>query len=320
MSDKTGISWTDATWNPLVGCTRVSEGCRNCYAERVAATRMKGVPAYDGIARVNADGEPRWTGFVKLLEDRLDQPLRWKRPRMVFVNSMSDLFHESVSFAMIDRIFAVMALAPHHIFQVLTKRPERMEEYMRDRSWDIPTLAARELYGHPRHGLHLLEAPEPPLSNVWLGVSVEDHQTTQERIPPLLQTPAAVRWISAEPLLGHVDLTDILLLDDMAMAVSELDWIVVGGESGPHARPMSPYWARVLRDQACESGVPFHFKQWGEWVPSDTHDDDTGKPKIYMDDAGVYGGWVERVGKRAAGRKLDGRIWDEWPAVVEVTT
>lgn len=296
MGDRTGIEWTDATWNPVTGCTKVSQGCKHCYAERVFP-RVYG----KDVSLDLKTGETRQRRFtdVTVHEDRLDVPLRWKRPRRIFVNSMSDLFHEDVPDEFIGRVYTTMAKAPQHTFQVLTKRQERMREW------------------HSRRGGQYLP-------NVWLGVSVEDQATADERIPLLLRTPAAVRWISAEPLLGPIDLrylqpgdppTEIDALSGTHGVLrphrgrcDKLDWIVAGGESGPGARPMHPDWARSLRDQCQAAGVPFLFKQWGEHV-SVSEVAGAGAHFTFPD-----GATVRRVGKRAAGRTLDGRTWDEYPA------
>lgn len=302
---ETGIEWTDATWNPIRGCSRVSEGCRNCYAERVAARFSGPGMPYEGLAR---DG--RWTGKVRLIEELMEAPRRWKRPRRVFVNSMSDLFHEDLDAATIGRIFNVMALAPQHTFQVLTKRPERMRQVVGEY---VETFL---------HGT--------PLQNVWLGVSVEDQKTADERIPLLLQTPSAVRFVSAEPLLGPVDVkrfmdgsfthTDD---DDCATVRTKLppvtwrplygiDWVIVGGESGPEARPMHPAWALSLRDQCQAAGVSFFFKQWGEWADC-PRGGLSARIKIVQDPATGAVARMARVGKRATGRLLAGREWNEFP-------
>lgn len=266
--NKTTIAWTDSTWNPTRGCSRVSEGCRNCYAERVASRFSGPGMPYEGLAR---DG--RWTGIVRLVEGKLDQPLRWQRPRRIFVNSMSDLFHESLPDDAIDRVFAVMALAPH-VFQVLTKRPERMRAYMQHRMQHrrdqlypvsktchvVPALLRAQL------GYSIAVRRWPP-PNVHLGVSVEDQETADARIPLLLQTPAAVRWVSAEPLLGPIDLNDSR--DWMTPGLTKprnaprLDWVVVGGESGPGARPCGVAWIRDVVQQCREAGVPCFVKQLG---------------------------------------------------------
>lgn len=242
MSTGTKIEWTDATWNPIRGCSRVSEGCRNCYAERQAARFSGKGQAYEGLVRI-ANGHPQWTGKVEFVERHLMDPLRWKEPKRIFVNSMSDLFHEGVSNDWLNRIFGVMAKAQQHVFQVLTKRPERMRSYMHD--W---------------------KPVETVFPNVWLGVSVEDQKTADERIPLLLQTPAALRWISAEPLLGEIQLPEeafVCPANEPHPICPCLDWVVVGGESGPGARPMDIEWARSIVAQCEERSVPVFVKQLG---------------------------------------------------------
>jgi protein gp37 len=236
MGDHTGIEWTDATWNPVTGCSKISPGCKNCYAERLSL-------------RLQAMGNPRYrNGFaVTLHPDQLTLPLRWPQPRLIFVNSMSDLFHEAVPEEFIRRVFEVMVRADWHIFQILTKRAER------------PAALA------PR-----LPWPE----NVWQGVSVENARYTW-RITHLQKVPAAVRFLSLEPLLGPIP---NLVLDG-------IQWVIVGGESGPHHRPADPAWVRDIRDQCVAAGIPFFFKQWGGRTP------------------------------KAGGRFLDGRVWDEMPAM-----
>ena len=288
MGDRTGIAWTDATWNPLRGCSRESEGCRHCYAERVASRFSgPGLP-YEGLAR---DG--RWTGKVRFIEEHLADPLRWQKPRRIFVNSMSDLFHPNVPDEWIDRIFAVMAISPRHTFQVLTKRPKRMLRYLSDRHTEERTARA-SVFFVPNAALTAkgIEADlqqeamvgwaEWPLPNVWLGVSVEDQRTADERVPLLLQTPAAVRFVSYEPALGPVDFTDIVLErsaggethfdaltcdvpaeDDGPYLGRTLDWIIVGGESGQNARLFDVEWARRTRDACKRAGVAFFYKQGG---------------------------------------------------------
>lgn len=330
----TGIEWTDRTWNPVRGCTRVSEGCRNCYAERIAA-RFSGAAGqpFHGFAEAAASG-PRWTGRVELVASALFEPLKWRRwarkfreqhgrrPR-VFVNSMSDLFHEGLPDEHIDDIFEVMENAPEIDFQVLTKRPERMREYCSER--------------------HCL----PP--NVWLGVSVEDQKTANERIPLLLQIAAAVRFVSYEPALGPVDFTDLDMWQHVIpylqrRAVSQgrspdnypesiwvdcltgrnvgndnigrIDWVIAGGESGPGARPAHPDWFRAVRDQCAEAGVPFFFKQWGDWAPADN--ERAGEIAVWPDGrsndlAGTGETPMARLGKKGAGRLLDGREHSEFP-------
>jgi len=272
MSDGTKIEWADATWNPITGCSVISPGCTNCYAMRLAGTRLRHHPTRVGLTTGTKAG-PVWTGEVRFNEEALVQPLHWRNPRRIFVCAHGDLFHESVPDDWIDQIFAVMAMCPQHIFQVLTKRAHRMHTYMT-----------------------MLGKAPGPLPNVWLGVSVEDQVRADERIPILLDTPATIRWISAEPLLGPINLHSAQCRETGSCRICPqclggLDWVVVGGESGPGARPMNPDWALSLRDQCAVSGVPFFFKQWGEWAPG------------FM----VAGQTLMNpIGKKAAGRDLDG--------------
>lgn len=264
MSDKTGISWTDATWNPVRGCSRVSEGCRNCYAERQAAriVRMGASHAYGSLVRITDGGEPRWTGDVQLDAKTLALPLRWRHPRRIFVNSMSDLFHESLTNEQIAAVFGVMAAAPQHTFQVLTKRAKRMREWF---SWvdnygrevmaveAIQWIASHDGARRSRRIELENQVAMPatwPLPNVWLGVSVENQAAADERIPELLATPAAVRFLSCEPLIGPVDLKGW-----------KLHLVISGCESGPGARPCDVAWLRSLRDQCASAGVPYFLKQ-----------------------------------------------------------
>lgn len=306
----TKIEWADAVWNPTTGCTPVSEGCENCYARRFAY-RLRGRCGYP------ADDPFR----VTLHPERLEEPLKWKKPRRVFVNSMGDLFHEDVPTAFIAEIFDVMAGAGQHTFLILTKRPERMKHLL--------------VYGDsmkcdsPEHHRLLCAMP---LRNVWLGVTAENQQAADERIPTLLQTPAAVRFISAEPLLGPVDLELYLpyhnhpLKDEwhrngyhirrLNIGITEgtLDWIICGGETGPNARPMHPDWVRSLRDQCKAAGMPFWFKSWGEWSHL-SQEREKGWPLARQVHEWPDGTFSMRVGKKYAGRLLDGRAWDELPEV-----
>lgn len=311
MADKTHIEWTDATWNPVTGCAKISAGCKHCYAER-------------DWARLSANRQTRYFGRaftdVQCHHDLLDLPLRWKRPRRIFVNSMSDLFHPNVSDQFITDVFRTMARAHQHVFQVLTKRPERMRRLLSGYEFqDAVTDNAHECADWPW-----------PLANVWLGVSVEDQATADERIPPLLQTPAAVRWISAEPLLGPVDLERPRPGPDLDqghgakicqpwLIQSGIDWVVVGGESGPNARPMHPEWARSLRDQCAGAGIPFMFKQWGAYAPGEHGHQvpmrnwreipygstDARRVRLFGDEAAEAHQLMAKVGKKAAGRLLD---------------
>ena len=350
----TSIEWTDVTWNVVTGCDRVSPGCDHCYAMTMAK-RLKGM----GSAKYQNDGDPRTSGpgfGITEHATSLDAPLHWRKPRKVFVNSMSDLFHAGVSDEFIARVWAVMAATPQHTYQVLTKRHGRMRSFLRDE--------CRCGTGHPP-GTHLRSKMEwaatphsptyvpglqPgiyhraswPLPNVWLGVSVEDQKRADLRIPALLDTPAAVRFLSCEPLLGPVDLQhvgpDQLAVCDPTdigyesggpggwMPGETIDWVIVGGESGAGARPMHPDWARQIRDECRRTHTAFHFKQHGEWLSTDQKDpryagpvkggywkhDGTGWAAFTLP-APDAPAWVLRVGKKAAGRELDGRTWDEYP-------
>ncbi|QLF84104.1 hypothetical protein KNV15_gp57 [Gordonia phage Jambalaya] len=358
MSDRTGIEWTDATWNPITGCTKVSAGCDRCYAETFAE-RFRGTP-----------GHYFENGFdVQLRENKLTEPLRWRKPRKVFVNSMSDLFHDAVPDEYIAQVWAVMALAPQHTFQVLTKRHARMRSLLT--SGAFQTAVAEHMLARTDADA-VKDAGDPfPLPNVWLGVSTEDQRWADIRIPALLETPAAVRFISAEPLLGRIDLEfeqyydpDLYCGGCSGLVAPKhepacgrepgkhwgLDWVIVGGESGRGARPMHPDWARSLRDQCVDAGVPFLFKQFGEWIEDVTHHpadpslgidepyrvlnvppDHKNRNRCVMHGNGVtamtrdnpfnpfragHPGWtaMRRIGKKAAGRELDGRTWDEYPS------
>ncbi len=338
MGDKSKIEWTDATWNPTVGCSVVSPGCTHCYAMKMAArleamamaARPRWTPAhrngqmlahYMGTTK-RVNGNAVWTGKLALAPDHiLTAPLRWKRPRRIFVNSMSDLFHENVPDEWIDKVFATMALAPQHTFQVLTKRAERMHQYLRNEYWALEGRIFPHWvrFGAERFGTAFM-APQTlqlPLPNVWLGVSAEDQKRADERIPHLLQTPAAVRFVSAEPLLGPMVIAPYLHDSDCRMITTtydpctcseprevHLDWVIVGGESGPNARPMHPHWARSLRGQCYEAGVPFFFKQWGQW-----HAD----ALLFTDTQGRNPPPNMKIGKHAAGRLLDSREHNEIP-------
>jgi protein gp37 len=236
MADRTGIEWTEATWNPVSGCSKVSPGCAHCYAERLSRrfghTHHPWVPAYEAEN-------------VVMHPERLEQPLRWRRPRLIFVNSMSDLFHERVPLSFVSQVFDVMAEAEQHVFQILTKRHERLAEIADELPW-----------------------PE----NVWIGVSIENNRWCV-RADYIRRVPAAVRFISAEPLLGPLDRLDL----------TEIDWLIAGGESGPRHRSIDPVWVRALRDRCQQEGVAFFFKQWGGAT------------------------------SKSGGRRLDGREYSEMP-------
>ena len=297
MSQSTSIEWTHwpgrvgVSWNPTRGCTRVSEGCRNCYAERIAA-RFSGKDyenqhnPFAGFAEMTPSGS-RWTGRVELIPKKLEEPLRWKEPCAVFVDSMSDLFHEKLSAKDIISVFEVMAACQQHVFIVLTKRPERIEPVLfgAEGRW---YLGGGDYYPH-----------------IILGTSVEDQATADLRISVLLNSGwLGPTMVSAEPLLGPVTLE----------ASQGLSWVVAGGESGPGARPAHPDWFRTVRDECQAAGVPFFFKQWGEWAPHTIgstrntfrHDFAPHTPTNTLSS-------VFRVGKTRAGRLLDGREWSEFP-------
>jgi protein gp37 len=356
MGQNTKIEWADHTWNPVTGCTKVSPGCDHCYIDRCPPFRMAG-RKFDG------PGVGATTGVV-LHPERLDQPLRKRswRGKRVFVNSLSDVFHEDVPDEYLARMWAVMALSPEVTFLVLTKRHGRMRSLLCSEGFTNRIVRAMLSYV-AAHKLNDVAAPVWPLPNVWLGVTVENQAWADNRIPVLLDTPAAVRWLSVEPMLGPVDLALAYQYDPdtfcggcsgVAGIKHEpacgwepgewhgIDWVVVGGESGPGARPMHPDWARSLRDQCAAAGVPFLFKQWGEWAPDERVDSDGARrvgrkpeakdPKsLVMHPAGMtaltpdnpfdpwergHPNWhtvMRRVGKHVAGRELDGRTHDEYP-------
>jgi protein gp37 len=282
VSANSSIQWTDKTWNPTRGCSIVSPGCVNCYAMKQAHRFSGPGKPYAGLTKQTKAG-PQWTGNVATVESSLLEPLSWRKPARVFVNSMSDLFHEDVPEWFIDEVFAVMALAERHTFQILTKRAERMRAYFAADRYELIARVETRLWN-----LHTDDTTNAigrwPLPNVWLGVSVENQQYADERIPLLLQTPAAVRFISAEPLLGPVDLNGLPdpksdpSWDASALhgvrecafgatvsreSINKLDWVIVGGESGPGARPFDLAWARSIVQQCKAAGVPCFMKQLG---------------------------------------------------------
>lgn len=298
MSANSSIEWTDATWNPTLGCMKVSAGCESCYAIRTAYRQEHAFKRaeYQGLTRKLPDGSINWTGQINAIDARLMQPLGWKEPRRIFVNSQSDLFHKDMSLAFLREVWLTMAQTRRHTYQVLTKRPAIMHQVLSDAEF-VDELAERyeAIRSYPLSGL---PAWTWPLPNVWLGVSVEHQQAADERIPLLLQTPAAVRFLSCEPLLGPLRLENVRCGCDGASSIvctrcngrglldtlrSGISWVIAGGESGPKHRPLDPDWARSLRDQCEASGVAYFFKQWGGRTP------------------------------KAGGRLLDGREWSEFP-------
>ncbi len=254
MAATSRIEWTDATWNVITGCSRVSEGCRHCYAERLAATRLRRHPSRAGLV----DGNRRWNGQVRFNAQWLDQPLDWQRPRRIFVCAHGDLFFEAVPDEWIDRVFTAILRANfhgrRHTYQVLTKRPQRMRDYLRD-----PATLRRVQRLTETHGIDRPEDAGWPPHNVWPGVSVEHQDAVHERLPVLLTTPGTLLWVSAEPLLDAITLP--------TASGRSPGWVVVGGESGPGARALDPRWVRSLREQCGERGIPFFFKQWGGTRP-----------------------------------------------------
>ncbi len=363
MADRSKIEWTDATWNPIrarltrdtgarkagtVGwhCERITTGCGTpkeggCYAEALNWRLGTGLPFKPG----HLDD-----GTVELfLDDNiLRQPLRWKRPRMVFPCSMTDLFGRFVKDEWLDKIFAVMALTPQHTYQPLTKRSDRMRAYLSRHRWHHWAEAGRSIDAKRWRSLpDVMGGDCTPLPNVWLGVSTERQEEANARIPDLLATPAAVRFISAEPLLGPIDLHEVIpdpLIYNAVHGMDRLlDWVIVGGESGRNARPMHPDWARSLRDHCQAAGVPYFFKQWGEWLPwaqfnAAKIDDDPEQTK-YLTSEWVGDHWhrigypqwcdaadgnidddqcVGRVGKKAAGRLLDGIEHNAMPQLTRI--
>jgi protein gp37 len=311
MSKQSGIEWTDASWNVIGGCTEASEGCDHCYARR-GAYRMQFNPnaprRYEGTVR-RYQGKYLWTYRINLDWEALEDPapLRWTKPRRIFVCSMSDLFHPEVPENFIWRVVEIAWKAQQHTFMILTKRPTRMMDVLTRSCWwnnDTP-------------------------ENIWLGVTAENQKRADERVPPLLETPAARHFVSIEPMLGPVDLRHVQTQEVEIDALTgdhgvhrplsgrsdrKLDWVIVGGESGREARPMHPDWARSVRNQCDAAGIPFFFKQWGEWRAADNPEQvvtwlQNGAAMRQVGSAPC----LYRVGKKTAGRELDGRTWDEWP-------
>jgi protein gp37 len=291
-----GIGWLNVpgyrpeTWNPIVGCSKVSEGCRNCYAERMASRLCAmNVDQYKYVmGPANGDNSAGvWLGKTRIVKSALSKPLGWKKPRAIFVNSMGDLFHEATPDEWIGDVLEVIKRCPQHLFIILTKRALRMEQFMQSYF-------------------------RLPAKNVWLGVTVEN-QDNVDRVDHLLRTPAAVRFVSCEPMLGPVDLARYLACGGCGTRLGRigapccpdgeafLDWIICGGESGRGARPMDPEWARSLRDQAQAAGVPYFFKQWGDNIPALAYD------SVPLHNASMQG--------KRGGDFLDGRQWHQWPSV-----
>lgn len=278
MAENSKIEWTDATWNPVRGCTKISPGCKHCYAETFAE-RFRGV-----------SGHPYEQGFdLRLVLEKLNDPLAWKKPKRVFVNSMSDLFHEDIPLDYIQRVFDVMNRAYWHTFQVLTKRADRLARLAPFLTWT---------------------------RNIWIGTSVENQEQADRRIAYLENVPAAVRFLSCEPLLGDVDLKLSVSFAGGSREITDrgraIHWVITGGESGHNARPCHPDWIRGLRDQCQVAGTAFFFKQWGEWEEEMFTDEHAAIPdrRAFAFDDGLP---MVRTGKKAAGRLLDGHEWNQFP-------
>jgi protein gp37 len=329
----TKIEWAEKVWNPVTGCTKISQGCANCYAERMSKRfgETWGLPVGDPFK-------------VTMHPDRLEQPLRWNKPSKVFVCSMSDLFHDDVPDDFIMKTFEIMANAQWtngHRLLVLTKRPERMAKIIKAIEEDIleQRKPIKNSDGTTTHRMTF----NFPLQNVWLGVTAENQEQADKRMPILLQILAAKRFVSVEPMLGNVDLRtfstdggayypldgDVGVEGRGHCKGPKLDWVICGGESGPGARPMHPDWVRSLRDQCQASGTPFLFKQWGEWAIADIGNVDIAKKHFLISRQGKdetekpidqYSEGTKHmvfVGKKKAGRLLDGRVWDEYPATTK---
>jgi protein gp37 len=354
MGENSSIEWTDATWNPTRSCTKIAPGCKNCYAERFAE-RFRGVA-----------GHPYEQGFdPRLAPEQLGVPLSWKKPRKVFVDSMSDLFHEDFPFEYIAACFGVMAACPQHTFQILTKRPARAAEFFQwitDQAEDLrASVGEKPPGGHAEPsvcallfvnagGTDLLREVQRmtwPLPNVWIGTSIANQADADKNVPVLLRVPATVRFLSIEPLLGEINFRWTPYAHQATgetyreyavrngsvneyEALRKISWIIVGGESGPGARPAHPDWPRSLRDQCVAAGVSFFFKQHGEWIGVDDMErlplpaPELSDPQEYFNEhtflsgshcEGVHCGAtpVYRVGKKKAGRLIDGRTWDQFP-------
>lgn len=321
MAEHSTIEWTDATWNPITGCSVISPGCKRCYAMKLAGSRLQSHPSRAGLTVKTKEGAV-WTGEVRFNEGWLSDPVGWRKPRRVFVCAHGDLFHENVPDAWIDRVVAIMVVAPQHTYQVLTKRSARMREYWQ--GWAELTSEEREARLFDTGVFEWLNGQVlawPP-ENIWLGVSAEDQARFDERWADLAATPAAVRFLSLEPLLGEIDITEALWnfqpcdscpCPDPALSragyeeccrepdqVTLLHWVIVGGESGP--RPMHPDWVRKIRNACDAADVDFFFKQWGTHAWAERVEGDPSTLTPY------------RAGKKLAGRLLDGVEHNAMPA------
>lgn len=302
----TKIEWTNETWNPIIGCSKISEGCKNCYAEKMAnrlssialskpdeesGFDISGIGAYSMVTN-----NGKWNGETRIVPNQLEKPLKRKKSTMYFVCSMGDLFHESVDFDWIDKVVDIINQCPQHIFQILTKRPKIMQRYFKELDNKIP-------------------------KNVWLGVTAENQQRANKRIPILLQIPAKVHFVSVEPMLSAIDFKEVGAIKFQNWVKTgetqyELDWVISGGETGQNARPLFPDWVRSLRDQCQAGNITFFFKQWGEWTPI-SH---LNKVDFELLQIGKYkasnikeGALMCKVGKKKAGSLLDGKEYKQFP-------
>ena len=308
---KTSIEWTDFTWNPVSGCTKISPGCKNCYAERYAMRKLGKFSADHQVWSIRNGGNARDREFGDVREhpEELGKTTELKKPHKIFVGSITDIFHDNVSKQFLDWILSEVLINKKHIYQVLTKRTKRMQQYFTDKS--IP-------------GGNVIP-------NLWLGTSVEDQKFADIRIPYLLVTPAAVRWLSIEPLLDDIQLEPLIwkYVSQKQPYNEALNWVVVGGESGPGARPMNLKWVRSLRDQCKTMGIPFFFKQWGSWIGAERVDNDMIRDqnhnvhykkqvKFHQFDDQYYA--IKLKGKHDAQPMIDGKYYQEFPEIANADT
>ena len=341
------IAWTEQTWNPIIGCSRISSGCENCYAEKMAnrlafidnTAYYRNVVKFDnyvgGNEFENKDKwfDEVWNGKTHFVKSQLEKPFKWKNPRMIFVCSMGDLFHESVPFEWIDEVIARIAISDQHIFQLLTKRPDRMRDYFSEFREDQIRNIWWNKYKIYTTQKRYVQIPD----NIWLGVTAENQIQAIKRIPTLLDIPAKIKFVSIEPMLSEINLIKLregISLESNALngecySLEEtyqdinnrkLNWVICGGESGSNARPMHPDWVRSLRDQCESANVPFFFKQWGEWIPTNerkaVHDNEIilvpeGKGVFFT--ANPNAKVMRRIGKKKAGCLLDGKEYKQFP-------
>lgn len=322
------ISWLNMpgykpeTWNPIIGCSKVSDGCKNCYAlnmaKRIACMERKNDSIdYRLVLMPGSENkQTEWNGHTILRTDKFDKPFSWKSPRMIFVCSMGDLFHEATSFEDIDEIFSVMSDDDQHIYVLLTKRPERILEFF---TWKI-------LNTHTNWR---------PKDNIWFGITAENQQEAKRRLPYFNLFYAAVKFVSIEPMLSEINFSELLseTLKWHAGGLKNcISWVIAGGESGPKARPMHPDWVRSVRDQCAAAGVPFFFKQWGEWIEKENEEekvkretllDINGKRYVWIsrkEGAILNIKWMKKIGRKSAGDLLDGKQHHEWPKLATQTS